>query len=101
MAHTAISTQAKTPRAITEVLRAPVRNLADAMAFINVLRANDYIFHFEDHPSTILKGRGDELLFTTAEAALADERVTECYEQNWEALGGEIECPIGYALSLQ
>lgn len=90
----------KTPRAITEVINAPIRNLQDAVAFINVLHAENYVFHLEDSPYDIVSTKTGELLFTAAEAALVDERVTECYEQDWCALGGEIECPIGYILSL-
>ena len=90
----------KTPRAITEVINAPIRNLQDAVMFINVLHAENYIFHLEDAPAIIINTKTGAALFTAAEAALVDERVTECYEQDWCALSGEIECPIGYILSL-
>ena len=90
----------KTPRAITEVINAPIRNLQDAVAFINVLHSENYVFHLEDAPHSIVSYETGEALFTAAEAALVDQRVTECYEQDWCALGGEIECPIGYILSL-
>jgi hypothetical protein len=79
-------------------LSAALRTIEDGKAFIEALHGADMMFHFEDSPETIIKGRSDEPLFTRTEAKQVRDRVAELYAMDWATVGHE--CPIGYALEV-
>lgn len=85
------------PTAVKEIATAPIRTLADAQRFIDVLHANNCVFHFEDSPFDIIDSATNERLFPNAYASCLQCRVDELYEQAWPV---EYGCPIGYALEL-
>jgi hypothetical protein len=77
---------------------AALRTVTDGKAFIEALHASDMLFHFEDNPENIIKGRNGEPLFTRIESKQVRQRVAELYAMDWATVGHE--CPIGYALEV-
>lgn len=73
-----------------------VKDRASAEAWITALVAADLMFHFEDSPSTIINMATDKPIFTKPGAEIVTARVASLYEQEW----GDLECPIGFALTL-
>lgn len=76
----------------------PLATIDAAKAWISTLHDAEMMFHFEDSPETIIKGRTDEPLFTKREAKHVRQRIAELYSLDWSTVGHE--CPIGYALEV-
>lgn len=70
-----------------EYLLDPIRTRTDAENFIMLLEKDGLIWHFDDHPDTIIDSRTNSPLFTDAETAAAHCRVWELREVMGDPFG--------------
>lgn len=65
----------------------PIRTRDEAEAFILLLAKDGLLWHFDDHPDTIISGATNSPLFTDAEAAAADCRAHELFDVMGDPFG--------------
>ena len=76
---------------------AKIETIDSAKTWITNLHKAGMMFHFEDDPASIICGAdGTKPLFTAEQSTQIRERVSELYTFDW----GDLECPIGFALTL-
>jgi hypothetical protein len=70
----------------------PITSKAEAQDFLSQLHQSGNLFHPEDNPADIIKGRTGEALFTTTEATHIAQRMDEVFQH--------LADPCEYALTL-
>jgi hypothetical protein len=77
----------------TDMHRAPIRNVYQAMKYIQFLIKTDQMFHFEDSPESIVSIATGEPSFPEFLWEDISNRVRDMYALDWSIMG--TECPIG------
>ena len=63
---------------IPAYMLAPIRNAADAHAFLSALNADGCLFHLDDDPATVIDSRGSRI-FAGAQIDVLRERLGELH----------------------
>jgi DNA-binding IclR family transcriptional regulator len=81
---------------LPQALRLPIYDLASGKAWLDALNDAGLMFHLEDDPADMIEIETNEPTFFEDDLELLRERVGDLYDLDW----GDLDCPIGYCLTL-